>query len=295
MDWLGAALGVAGDLFGQSSALDAQNAMMEKQMQFNREVMQNRHQWEVNDLRSAGLNPLMSVTSPTGTLSAPTPSNVPKMNLAQSAAALSQISINQKMADAAMTNAKAAKIDADANMERAMNDTTRTNFQIGPEFQLRSGITAAQMDNAIANTGLVNSQKLLNDIKIEWEPKLLEANLNEVQNRIAMAKILTAAQDYALRTGADAQMVSANAAAYHASSYERFVANAEMLGVHEAQLTDANINRVNGELENIKQDTERKARENRYQAFNESSTYYRATRHIGDTIDNLLGISKFIH
>lgn len=45
-----------GGLFGKSSAKKAAAAANA----FTREQMQNRHQWEVSDLRKAGLNPILS-------------------------------------------------------------------------------------------------------------------------------------------------------------------------------------------------------------------------------------------
>lgn len=54
---------VAGGLFGTSSAKSQNKAAAreaELSRQFTREQMQNRHQWEVNDLRAAGLNPILS-------------------------------------------------------------------------------------------------------------------------------------------------------------------------------------------------------------------------------------------
>ncbi len=48
----GAASGITGMLF--------QKHQSNKARRFTREVMQNRHQWEVDDLRAAGLNPLFS-------------------------------------------------------------------------------------------------------------------------------------------------------------------------------------------------------------------------------------------
>lgn len=301
MDWLGAALGIAGDLFGQNSALDAQMAMLDKQMDFNREVMQNRHQWEVGDLRQAGLNPLMSVASPTGTLSAPTPGNVPKMNLAQSAAAMSQVGLNKAMADAALTNADANKISAEAEMIKANNDTNRTNFSMGPEFELKTQITNAQMDNLIAQSGLANSQAALNLLQKEWLPKLMKANLDEVQMKIATGYLVAKAQDYALRTGADAQMLSAQAASVSASahvmqgqaalsqaaSYDRFVANAEMLGVHEAALKDRQGYQALETANHLISKTEAQRRYNRYESEYEDDWLYRESRYEGRVVGNM--------
>lgn len=60
-------LGLVGGLVGAGLSIRGakrQNQMAaeiaERQMQFQREVMQNRYQWQVNDLRQAGLNPVLA-------------------------------------------------------------------------------------------------------------------------------------------------------------------------------------------------------------------------------------------
>lgn len=52
-----------GGLFGGSSAKKQNKAAIQAQEranQFTRDMMQNRHQWEVSDLKAAGLNPILS-------------------------------------------------------------------------------------------------------------------------------------------------------------------------------------------------------------------------------------------
>lgn len=90
MGWFEFASSALGSIFGAATenrntdAVNAANAQaLERQIAANKETMQNRHQWEVADLRAAGLNPLMSTTSPTGTLSAPNASPAQKSNSAQ--------------------------------------------------------------------------------------------------------------------------------------------------------------------------------------------------------------------
>ena len=54
---------VIGGLFGKSSAKDAQKAAIaaaQEANKFTKEMMQSRHQWEVADLKAAGLNPVLS-------------------------------------------------------------------------------------------------------------------------------------------------------------------------------------------------------------------------------------------
>ena len=81
---LGGVLGFAGDLFGasmasdaQSSAMQANREMQERNIEWEREQLHNKHQWEVGDLRKAGLNPILSATTGSSAVSAGTPSNTP--------------------------------------------------------------------------------------------------------------------------------------------------------------------------------------------------------------------------
>lgn len=55
--------GIGASLFGGDKANKAAKAAAEAQMAFQRESLQNRHQWEVKDLRAAGLNPVLSANS----------------------------------------------------------------------------------------------------------------------------------------------------------------------------------------------------------------------------------------
>ncbi len=59
---LGGALG----FLGQRSANRANSAQAARSMAFQKETAQNAHQWEVADLKKAGLNPLLSGTGGKG-------------------------------------------------------------------------------------------------------------------------------------------------------------------------------------------------------------------------------------
>ena len=62
----GAIASIAGALIGASSAKSTNKAAAqeaENSRLFTKEQLQNRHQWEVEDLRKAGLNPVLSAHS----------------------------------------------------------------------------------------------------------------------------------------------------------------------------------------------------------------------------------------
>lgn len=292
MDWLGFGASVLGGLFESSSAQDAydnQMKMLEKQIEANKETMQNRHRWEVADLRQAGLNPLMSVTSPTGTLSAPSPASVQKANIAQSALAMSQISANSKMAEASLVNADANKIGAEAKMIEANNDTNRTNFMMGPEFELKTHFTRAQMDEIGAQVANIQSQTALNKLQFQWVPKLMQADLDYKQMQTAMTYLVSQAQAYNLRTTADASMVSANAHMYQAASYDRFVSSAEKLNLSQGYLNTMKGQEAVATARKIMQQTHALFRENQLNDELYKDPEFRQMYQAGAGINALLG------
>lgn len=59
----GAAAGAGLDYFSNQAANNASRAAANRQMAFQKKVLQNSHQWEVSDLRKAGLNPILSANS----------------------------------------------------------------------------------------------------------------------------------------------------------------------------------------------------------------------------------------
>lgn len=60
---IGAGISAAGSYLSAQKQASAADAANDKQIAWQREAMQNRHQWEVEDLRKAGLNPILSANA----------------------------------------------------------------------------------------------------------------------------------------------------------------------------------------------------------------------------------------
>lgn len=117
----------------------------DKQAKFTREIMQNRHQWEVDDLKAAGLNPILSanngsmISSPSHAV-AQGPSLVDGLSKAASARHAS------KMADATerKLEAEIEEIKSRATVNNAQSDELATRSMLQGEQTLNVGAATAK-------------------------------------------------------------------------------------------------------------------------------------------------------
>lgn len=113
----GVAAGAASYLGARKSAKAADRAV-KRQIEWERERSQNAHQWEVEDLKKAGLNPILSAGGEgavTGGISAPVPdtSGISGMGTAMAEAMQQSTNAQLNRAMAGKTGAEVANINAD--------------------------------------------------------------------------------------------------------------------------------------------------------------------------------------
>lgn len=149
--------GIVNDLLGgTSSAKKAQSYALEQQaMQnlYNKETMQNLHQWEVEDLKKAGLNPALAYggnTSgiATGTASGPQAATSDPVTMIANA-----IGIGNKLKEMDLTSAQKNKTDSEKDLIDA-----QTTAQIA-ENPYIGDAKKAEIANVQADTQLKKEEK----------------------------------------------------------------------------------------------------------------------------------------
>lgn len=288
MDWLGTGLAgdvlgavgsIAGSLFGGNDTSEAikQNWLMfEEQKHYNTEVMQNKHQWEYNDLRAAGINPLLTSVSSSGTLSAPNSQPAPKADRAHSAAALgsafAQIFSNSANAAAQLKNAEANANSAKANLINAETNQDRFNFDSGEAFNLQKdyfGLEKSKVEPVIAGLKLDNAIKA---VELEFAPKLKEKQMTKLETEIAMCRLVGEAQ-------AAHYYMTGNAALAGAAAQQSMAATAARLGVSQEQLNSKLGKKAQQEASKIWIDNWFKNREAGYLKELDENPLYRSMKY----------------
>lgn len=144
---------VAGSIFGANSA----KSVSADNIAAAREAMQNRHQWEVEDLKKAGLNPILSTTGSTGTISGSGQIYSPENPFAN----FSQIKLAKKRAEADINSANAsaekAKADADETKQRIAFNVLH-NAELLNLARANSAKAAVEVENAKLYPDYIRSQ-----------------------------------------------------------------------------------------------------------------------------------------
>lgn len=148
--------GIVNDVLGgTTSARKAQKfALQQQQTQnmFNKETMQNLHQWEVEDLKKAGLNPALGYggnTSgiATGTASGPQAATGNPIEMIATA-----VGIGNQLREMELTSANKTKAQAETNL---MDAQTAKQIAENPYVAKK---TKAEIANINANTKYTNER-----------------------------------------------------------------------------------------------------------------------------------------
>lgn len=129
---IGAGISAAASYLGSKKQADVTSATNQQQIDWQREAMQNRHQWEVEDLRKAGLNPILSANAGASTGGAGFHPQVP--DYMQGYNAMAQNAINALKSIADIENTEANTKVADATVDRINQETENlgiTGQQLG--------------------------------------------------------------------------------------------------------------------------------------------------------------------
>lgn len=276
----GAVTGSVGEYFGASSANALQQSMFDRQMAFNRDVMQNRHQWEVEDLKKAGLNPLLSATSPTGTLSAPGAPSAVKANYSQSAQALASLSIQNKQAEAQLASSEAARLNAES-LKRKTDFETGSQFDFAKsswqsDFNIRKSLADSSVSTASEQQKLIQAQTMYQKIQNVYAPYLNELNLSQGQQAMALAVMKTDAEIKELNARSSSEVTNAQANMMLAE-------NAQKMGVSQRDLNSVY-------MKNTFQDVQHKMYEQRFE--NKGFGWYDFSNYFGHVIKNFIPILK---
>ena len=237
-DIAGAVIGAGSSIWGANQSNSAAFEMQANSINAQRESMQNRHQWEVEDLRKAGLNPILSATNSAGGSISGATANVTAPDIsgalnkiANSAFAKKQtellekeLQVKQDNAKANLTNADANQINSQARMIEAHNDQIKTN-------------SAVEYNNA--NISYLGAMTNYTKQKQENETAMNKMQISEIQQRITNSVQELAAKIVYLQKTGDAALMSASAAQRNAAAQELMAQVAQQNGISLRQLQGA--------------------------------------------------------
>lgn len=234
-----AVIGGVFDLAGAAFQNSATEDLQDNNIAWQKMQLQNKHQWEVEDLRKAGLNPILSAFNGSSAVSAGSPQGAP-VDFGRALEALSHSSLMKKQEEVQDFQNQTERIKADADMLRAKQEEAKTQSAIG----VNESTTKLNLANATRVNELLPMEKLYAKAKVDYTTQQIINSVIETQAKAQYYKDAGQAQ---LMMGSAAQSQAA-AAWQNAQTQRMLAATMEKNGLSQRQVNDVLQGKYNQEI-----------------------------------------------
>lgn len=177
-------IGAAASLLGANKAASSAKQVNERQIEWEKERATHAHQWEMEDLRKAGLNPILAANNgaSTGGISAVQPDTSGYTSAGQAIATAMQLQNENKHVE---NETKATSAQAELSQAKAMQ-TYAENKWIDPREKAHLEQTFKTISNIKANTA--ETEARIDNIKKDIELKQAQIWESHHRNRLTDAQ-----------------------------------------------------------------------------------------------------------